>query len=194
MNTRDLFGKHTSVGRKYYMALVVLLCILLIQIYHFTDFKTVIVIFALLISIVTFIHTSQKSWGEYIINMQLDIDKMLVDSPELWAIFDSHKNIEDASPHGQAKREAFIYLHLDMFELVYDYYKNFRLCSRWKNHWVTWERYIEEFLRSSSQARGIFANERIDRLYMPDFVCYIKGLSVNNSRFSERDYGGGEVQ
>src|SRR5437762_1197599 len=57
--------------------------------------------------------------------MLFDIGKMLVDSPELWAIYDSNPLAaqKDTSALAVAKRDAFIIQHLNVFELVFDYYK-----------------------------------------------------------------------
>jgi hypothetical protein len=80
---------------------------------------------------------------------------MLVDSPSLWSIYDSHplSAEKDISALGAAKREAFILQHLNVFELVYDYYNNLikqdnidRAYSR------AWDSSIRQLFHGSSEA------------------------------------------
>src|SRR3712207_2200100 len=62
-------------------------------------------------------------------NALFDIDRQLIARPELWAIYDGHEMAEQRSndPEAKARREAFLYLHFNLFETVYiDYNKVLR--------------------------------------------------------------------
>jgi hypothetical protein len=112
------------------------------------------------------------------IKMLFDIRKMLVDSPELWSIYDAHplSSEKDMSALGVAKREAFIYQHLNVFELVYDYYEKL-LPKRDKmdlEYWRAWNSSIQQLFYGSSEARRLFNAARSKDIYSQDFTSYIE--------------------
>jgi hypothetical protein len=112
------------------------------------------------------------------IKMLFDIRKMLVDFPELWAIYDAHpvSSERDMSALGVAKREAFIYQHLNAFELVYDYYEKL-LPKRDKvdrEYWRAWNSSIQQLFYGSSEARRLFNAARSQNIYSQDFTSHIE--------------------
>jgi hypothetical protein len=112
------------------------------------------------------------------IKMLFDIKKMLVDSPELWAIYDSHpvSSKRDMSALGIAKREAFIYQHLNVFELVYDYYEKLlpKRDEVDREYWRAWKSSIQQLFHGSSEARRLFNAARSKDIYSQDFTSYIE--------------------
>jgi hypothetical protein len=76
--------------------------------------------------------------------MLLDADRLLIEKPELWAIYPgrsavasateptrdgsttSSVNIVQGRSDVELRREAFIYYHLNMYEAVYDFYESLR--------------------------------------------------------------------
>jgi hypothetical protein len=109
----------------------------------------------------------------------LDIDGVLIDSPELWSIYDDHelaKN-KDTSPVAVAKREAYIYQHFNFFEVVRDYYMNIIKRDRLdEEYWHSWDCYIRQFFRSSSEARTVFKAPWTQEIYSESFVEYVNRL------------------
>jgi hypothetical protein len=113
------------------------------------------------------------------IKMLFDLKKMLVDSPCLWAIYDSHSlsASKDTSPLGIAKREAFIYQHLNVFELVFDYYHNLIKRDRIdENYRKAWDSSIKQLFHDSSEARLLFRAAKAKGIYSEDFVRHIEEI------------------
>jgi hypothetical protein len=112
--------------------------------------------------------------------MVLDIDQMLVTYPELWAIYDDNPSAKNKSCDvlDVARREAFIYAHFNIMDLVYGFYhqgyakkgKSTTLFSK------SWEKYTMQFLRVSLEARNLFKEPRTQEIYDDEFVKYINGL------------------
>lgn len=120
----------------------------------------------------------------------VELDQKLVDYPMLWTIYDSHplsriKTRERNSPLLKARREALIYLHFNLFDIVYDFYFNVIKKKRWiligenkidVKHWKSWDKYIKQFFKESSEARSIFKEKRTQEIYLDEFVAYINGI------------------
>lgn len=110
------------------------------------------------------------------IKMLFDIKKMLVDSPDLWAIYDSHplSAEKDTSALGVAKREAFIYQHLNVFELVFDYYTHLiKQDEIDRDYWRAWDSSIQQLFHGSSEARLLFSASKTKEIYSQRFASYI---------------------
>jgi hypothetical protein len=118
----------------------------------------------------------RRSSRETHIKMLFDIRKMLVDSPSLWAIYDAHplSAEKDLSALGVAKREAFIFQHLNVFELVFDYYNNLiKQDDIDRAYWRAWDSSIRQLFHGSSEARLLFSAARTREIYSKDFASYI---------------------
>jgi len=103
----------------------------------------------------------------------LEIDKMLIEHPELWTIYDDHpmSAITEETPELKAKNEAFIFFYLNFFDLVYEFYNKHIIKNRNdKETWRSWKDYIEYFLQGCSQARVII--QRSGRLYESDLSAF----------------------
>ena len=111
--------------------------------------------------------------------MVFDIGRMLVDSPELWSIYDTHALAKDRdeSPLAAAKREAFIHQHFNVFEMVRDYYTNVIHRDRVDDeYWQSWDLYIREFFTTSSDARMLFKEPETQEIYSKTFVAYVNQI------------------
>jgi len=112
------------------------------------------------------------SRGEHF-RLLLELDRNLIDNPELWGIYDSHplSQIKASDPLVQSKRNAFIYLHFNLFEMVHDFYHH--VISRMDKidimYWHEWYRYIYQFFRESSKARIIFKSSIAGRYILKVF-------------------------
>lgn len=108
-------------------------------------------------------------------NALFDIDRQLVNRPELWAIYDDHPMAANRSmdPEAVARRDAFIYLHFNLFETVYnDYHKVLRRTQTDEQYWRSWDSWIHYFFRASAEARSLFANAVCQNIFFGDFVRY----------------------
>jgi hypothetical protein len=109
-------------------------------------------------------------------NALFDIDRQLIARPELWAIYDNHymASARSEDPETKARREAFIYLHFNLFETVYaDYNKILRLARHDTIVWQSWDRWIRQFFGGSSEARALFIKEVAQDIFSKDFVAYV---------------------
>lgn len=110
-------------------------------------------------------------------NALFDIDRQLVNRPELWAIYDDHPMAAKRSmdPEAVARRDAFIYLHFNLFETVYnDYHKVLQRTQTDEQYWRSWDSWIHYFFRTSSEARNLFYNAECQDIFFGDFVLYAK--------------------
>lgn len=108
-------------------------------------------------------------------NALFDIDRQLVDRPELWAIYDDHPMAANRSMdlEAVARRDAFIYLHFNLFETVYsDYHKVLRRTQTDEQYWRSWDSWIHHFFRASAEAGSLFTNAVSQHIFFGDFVLY----------------------
>jgi hypothetical protein len=112
-------------------------------------------------------------------NALFDIDRQLIARPELWAIYDYHEMAAQRSsdPEARARREAFLYLHFNLFETVYiDYNKVLPRTSYESEFWRSWDAWIRQFFRGSSEARALFTREVAKDIFAGGFVGYVNKI------------------
>lgn len=105
-----------------------------------------------------------------------EIDKLCIANPELWAIYDDHimANAKSNQCSAMAKREAFIYYHFNLFEMVINDYTNVLPKTKInQDYWMSWKQYIQHFFDRSSEARTIFNKDDTAKLYSSEFVTFI---------------------
>jgi len=123
--------------------------------------------------------STKRASREFHAKMLFDIDKQLVAYPELWAIYDYHgisKN-KDKSLVAGAKREAFIYQHLNMFDAVRDSYVNIISQNDVDaEYWHAWELYIKQFFRESMEARNLLKEKRTQEVYSEGTINYFTNM------------------
>ncbi|MEN3327892.1 MAG: hypothetical protein V7638_2699 [Acidobacteriota bacterium] len=147
---------------------------------------SIIAITSLLVSLIVALRnwrysetTVRYSARNQYMNALFDIDRQLIARPELWAIYDNHYMASALSIDAEAKarREAFIYLHLNLFETVYsDYNKTLNLTRHDTEVWRSWERWMRQFFTGSSEARAVFTKEMSQDIFASDFVGYINKI------------------
>lgn len=92
-------------------------------------------------------------------SMLREIDQIVLNNPELYEIYDSHElaKHKSTSPKDIVKREAFILLMLNTYEVIFDYYTNIIVKNKDdKSYWSAWQISISEFFSESSEARELF--------------------------------------
>lgn len=112
-------------------------------------------------------------------NALFDIDRQLIARPELWAIYDHNALAQAKSmePAEIARRQAFIFYHLNLFETVFsDYVKVLRLTPTDREYWDSWQRYMYDFFATSSEARAVFERGIAYEFYMSDFSRFVKSI------------------
>jgi hypothetical protein len=110
----------------------------------------------------------------------LELDRVLISNPELWAIYDDHPLARQRRARGgglaAARREAFIFSHLNILSwcTTSTTARYARKCD--KRYWEAWDRYICQFFRTSSEARAIFAQRRAQEIYADTFATYARDI------------------
>jgi len=147
---------------------------------------------ALIISIISFILSIITVYITYRFNkitirntailehnkLLLEIDKILMDDPNLWSIYDDHplsKEQNINTPAFLAKKEAFIYYYLNLFDVIYEFYHRQIVKNRNdKKQWKAWIQFMEHFLTGCSQARDTI--KKSYHLYDDDQGSFYRNL------------------
>jgi hypothetical protein len=108
-----------------------------------------------------------------------EIDKQLMNNPDLWTIYDSYpvglQKSNDGKPLGQ--RRAFISYHFNLFEVTHTNYTRILYKNKAdKEFWDSMQKYIQQFFKCSTEARNIFKETSIQELYLPDFLTLINKM------------------
>ena len=119
------------------------------------------------------------------VQMLFEIDKLLIQYPELWGIYDTNPLGEkrDSSPLAVARREAFLYQHFNIFYVVHDYYMN--IITRDKaddDNWKSWETYLKQLFIQSTEARRLFKESRSQEIYTRQFRDVVNGILAEVER------------
>ena len=112
------------------------------------------------------------------VRMLLDIDRQLIEKPRLWLIYDDYPipsgEKKDEDTWDPARREAFIYFHLNMFEAFFDFHR--QLAPLWdadKEYEKSWRLYIKDFFKRSSEARKVWDRPQTKNEFSKGFVRFI---------------------
>jgi len=112
-------------------------------------------------------------------SLLIDVDKQLIEWPELWCIYDNATLPKCDSPEAKAKRDAFIYQHFNMFEAAHSYYtadEKINPNTNDREYNASWNGYMSQFFNQSSDARALFESERTKNIYSARFVKEVTGL------------------
>jgi hypothetical protein len=114
------------------------------------------------------------------IRMLLDADRLLIEKPELWAIYPGRSTVPSATEptrdgsttksantvqgrsDAELRREAFIYYHLNMYEAVYDFYESLRerrflgLTARDEEYYGAWNSHMG-FVAGGEEVKRVVA-------------------------------------
>jgi hypothetical protein len=109
--------------------------------------------------------------------LQIDVNKVLIEYPELWAIYDSHA----MSSHGlndakeKAKLEAFAHMIFNVFESVFVFYGDSpRLTKAEREHVEAWRGFLRDFLNESSFARELLSKPASRIMYNVRFIAEVE--------------------
>src|SRR5579862_4328948 len=85
-----------------------------------------------------------------------DIDKQLIANPKLWRIYDKYPKQEDKSPGTDesdeaGRRRAFIFYHINLFEIIFNDYHNvpLHLNKADRQFSASWNTYMKHFFTHS---------------------------------------------
>jgi hypothetical protein len=109
----------------------------------------------------------------------VDINKTMVEHPELWAIYDSYPVPREglADPIGRAKLQAFAYMMLNVFECVFAFYGDSpRLTRAERNAFDAWKGFLRNTLENSSFARELVGNPNLRTMYHAKLMAEIDSV------------------
>ncbi len=109
----------------------------------------------------------------------IDVDKVLVEHPELWAIYDSHPIPREGmnDPTGRAKLEAFAYMMLNVFECVFTFYGDSpRLTKAEKESFAAWKGFLSSLLQDSSFMRELLDKPNIRLVYNAKLIAEVDSI------------------
>jgi hypothetical protein len=120
-------------------------------------------------------YTLRKERNNKQLEFLAELDKMIMNDPVLWAIYDKHiatfikaENSAITPELLDGKLKAFCYFHLNNFELVFLY------PPLWFNSLRTWEDYLVHFIVSSTLFRLIVDKQCEGYVYNPRFIKWLK--------------------
>lgn len=111
-------------------------------------------------------------------NALFDLNRQIIAQPELWSVYDPDM-LESAAktPTEQVRRRAFIWYHLNVFEVVHADYSTNRI-TRFNRadrlYWESWNNFVSYLLRSSAEAREIVASDEGMAMLNSEFVTYLR--------------------
>jgi hypothetical protein len=123
--------------------------------------------------------------NERFMTMVIEIDKMIIADPTLaqlyWPTPDSYAT-SDIPP----KLKAFIYMHLNMFDVVYNYYvrslragwvyRKIALHREEMDNWAGWQSYMRWLITERMDSEQFFI-EAAD-WFSPDFVTFLRSIAI----------------
>lgn len=103
--------------------------------------------------------------------LTLEINKEVIRDPSL----DEFDHPGQKRDQAAVKIEALAYITMNMFELVYEYYKiHEALTEREDAEWKVWEAMIQDGLAESPALRELVWAPDSERIYIKEFYDYIK--------------------
>ena len=126
------------------------------------------------VSVATFRNVSRNNY----MNALFDLNRQAVLNPRLWAVYDPvFAAAMAADPLEKARLQAFIWYHLNLFEIVHADYVTHRLTpldAIDKQHWKSFDNFITSFLKESPEAQIIVNSERSASLLNESFIKYLR--------------------
>ena len=129
-------------------------------------------------SVATFRNASRNNY----MNALFDLNRQIIAHPQLWAVYEPAAIVPSSQePLEAVRRRAFIWYHLNVFELVHADYFTHRLTKLSKVDrvcWESWDNFISHVLKVSDEARTIVASDDSMRLLNSEFVAYLRVKSA----------------
>lgn len=112
----------------------------------------------------------------------ININKYLVDQPELWMVYDEHplQKTMQLTPLISAKIEGYLHMTFNLFSTTYAFYmqgigeRSMRDDDR--EYWDAYKNFGMVLLKNSSRARELFKQPTTQGLYPKSFVEFMNGL------------------
>lgn len=100
----------------------------------------------------------------------IEIDKQLIELPQLSAIFDTAPF--EGEPLEKRRLEAFVYMHLDLFQMVHSFIENsaqkgLDIDHEFRDAWLA---YMRSFIHECPLAREILAQGTTKDVYQRSFI------------------------
>lgn len=96
----------------------------------------------------------------------------------MWSIYDEHPLSKENDLENKvfnAKKEAFIYFYLNLFDVIFEFYHRQIVQNKNdKKQWQAWIQFIKHFLKGCSQARDTI--KKSYHLYDEDQGTFYKQL------------------
>jgi hypothetical protein len=113
------------------------------------------------------------------LKLLIDIDKELIRDPMLWAHYDNHplaKLLTD-DPVQAAKLEAFAYLKLNLFNMVFEYAREARrVATHEVESFDSWDGFCQHNLANSRILRAIIQRPEFEQVYGKAFAAHVRTL------------------
>ncbi len=110
------------------------------------------------------------------------VNKCLVDQPELWMAYDNHPltKTTQTTPLISARIDAYLHMVYNLISSAYGFYVQGigerRMRSDDREYWEAYKNLGVEILASSSRARELFKHSTTQALYPKSFVAFMNGL------------------
>lgn len=114
----------------------------------------------------------------------VDVNKTLVEHPELWAIYDSYPVPRErlADPMERARLHAFTHMVLNICECVFAFYgDSSRLTKAESASFDAWKGFLRDTLQQSSFARELVSNTNIRTMYHAKLIAEIDSVLESQS-------------
>jgi hypothetical protein len=124
----------------------------------------------------------------------IDVNKVLVERPELWAIYDSHPIPREGlrDPKERARLEALAYMLLNVFECVFTFYGDSpRLTKAERESFAAWKGFLNNLLQDSSLMRELLDKPNLRLMYNAKLIAEVDSILKGNSLATSKT---GEVQ
>jgi hypothetical protein len=112
----------------------------------------------------------------------LDLNKEMVRDPELWGVYDSQPmaQVKRDEPAHRAKLEAFAYMMLNIFDIVYIFsIEELGERAIEKGYFAAWNGTLRDFVRDSSLAKDLLSRPVAKLVFDPRFLKHAKSFIQN---------------
>lgn len=112
----------------------------------------------------------------------ININKYLVDEPELWMVYDDHplNKTMQLTPLIRARIDAYLHMVFNLFSTTYGFYvqgiSEQRMRDDDREYWNAYKNFGMVLMKNSSRARELFQDSTTQGLYPKSFVDFMNGL------------------
>lgn len=112
----------------------------------------------------------------------IQVNKCLVDQPELWMAYDDHplNKTTQATPLIIARIDGYLHMVFNLLSATYGFYVQGigerKMRNDDREYWEAYKNLGMEILKNSSRARELFKHPTTQGLYPKSFVAFMNGL------------------